>query len=208
MKKIFLILFVIIINLSIFGSEKIVDIKYKKDGERKFFLVDEEGRMDYGFYEYNIYEKLISPKDETIEIYNGKVNLDIIEDLAMYHKKMRLNAIGIGLGMGFGTFFTVGGAGCLYFAFNPSGYDKNREVYYYINLSMGITYLVSGLAALVIGFVAIGLTAFNGYHYKQTKKEIIDLLNNASDATSIKSDKLKIKFCFNIDFRNHNLDFY
>ena len=79
MKKIIFILLIFIVNFSVFSNEKIVDIKFKNDGERKFYLVDEEGKMEYGFYEYNFYKKIVRSKDETIEPFNGKIDLNLIK---------------------------------------------------------------------------------------------------------------------------------
>lgn len=114
MKKIFFALLIPVITISVFGNEKIVDLKFKfKDG-RKFYPVDENGNMDFGFYEFSFDKWKILPKDKTIESFNGKVDLYLIEKPIKYHRNMISGSFNVGFGLGTGTFFTVLGSIFLY----------------------------------------------------------------------------------------------
>lgn len=201
MRKLVFILFFFAIFFSIFGNEKIIKLKFEIDGDSKFYPVDENGKMDYGFYryKYKFFNQLITLEDETKEPLYGRVNLDIIEKLSKYNRGMINNAISTGLGFGFGAAFTFGGALNLYSASIRGTYINSAD--YLLNLSVGIIFLTGGIIEIILGIVSLGLTVYNCYNFKKVKKEIMDILN--SIPVSIKTNNMRIKFVINLGFSSN-----
>ena len=84
--KLLLILF-LIIKISFFCNGTVKDLKFKQeDGFKRFYLIDEAGNVDYGFFEFNSSDpdNLLSAKDTISDQYKGLSNLTLVGNLFDY----------------------------------------------------------------------------------------------------------------------------
>lgn len=158
-KKLLLLLFSFFVFQSfVFSAEKIVDLSYEEDfftAEKKIFLVDSEGKKDYGYYYYTIaysgggygysvYTHQVT--DNTKSPYYKRANMNGVLQFAINSKNLLWNG-GFTIASLINTLFVIPGAPLLYYG------DIKRDSYYASDEDIGDAMYYSGIA-----FVAWGAT--------------------------------------------------
>jgi hypothetical protein len=187
-KIIFLLIIFVITSISCFSSEKIVNLKENlAAGKIKFTLVDENGQKTFGQYLARVFYFGLKAdaSDETIEDYNGKVDIEKIKLMARYFYGIGSDILSI--------IFSLSFAGALYGVGLPYLISCSSSMFL-----IGMLATLGGVVESILFFIALGCLIYNGYNYYKIKKEIIDILNGIPASKA--NDSIRIKFCLNVSY--------
>ena len=191
-----LLIFFLIIKISFFCNGAVKDLKFKKeDVFRRFYLIDEAGKANYGFFEFNSNDpdNLLSVKDTTSDQYKGLSNLTLVGNLFDYQKKRFINTIA--MSSTYGLFAATTGAGSVLLALgliSETIDDSSRAM-----LIAGGTLLFLSSVELIVGSIFLGRFIYFIVNYNKSKKEILKELNK-SDTSLIKLKNVNIRFSLKI----------
>jgi hypothetical protein len=175
-----------------FTSEKIVDLKVVNNYQQfKFFLVDENNFMRYGFFLYSALDNS-NFEANVSEEFKGKMNYFDIMNLATSYSMVEQNKFQA-IFCSISTFLLIGGGIGLFFLSNYTT-DDNWKItdHVFSGVAFGIAFI--DLCFLISSFVMIAI------YYKKfltLKKNILDKLNGI-DISIDKENSIKLRFCLSI----------
>ncbi|HOV13670.1 MAG TPA: hypothetical protein PK771_05250, partial [Spirochaetota bacterium] len=168
-KGLLIFLSIIILQTVLFSAEKIVNLSYEEDfftAEKKIFLVDQDGKKDYGYYyytisysgggyNYSVYTHQVT--DNTKPPYYKRANMNGVLQFAINSKNLLWNG-GFTIASLINTLFLIPGAPLLIYGdkLNNSRLTKEEgDIMYYsgiIFLAWGATW---GVFAVVFGIMTL-----------------------------------------------------
>jgi hypothetical protein len=201
MKSILIVALFFVNLFNFFGNEKIDGLKYKhKYPAMKFYLTDEKGARDYGYYEVNLIADDVI--DNTVEPYKDLVKPDLIKRYAISNEWWRWCTPWACVGGTFGGIFFGVGVGWLCetytkpWLYQQEGYPAN---YLQDNRNGAIGLTVSGGLLIAITCALIGIFAYNVANCIKIKKQILNILNGGS-ISMMDNDSIKVSFGIDIKY--------
>ncbi len=194
----FSVFFMIVFNL--IGNEKIINLKHKKKfPSRLFYLEDENGNRDLGYYEFNVFTRDVD--DFTVAPFKGMVNLDLIKKYGISYDLWRWSLPWSCVGLTAGGLFLGVFAGILADSFNSSKSDFYSPLDSTRGLCIaGVT--LSGVL-IILGVILGALFIYGVVDCIKLKKKILGILNNGG--VSLSKNK-SFRFVFAFDVKNNSFN--
>ncbi len=188
MKKFFISLVFTVFCLSqILSSEVIKDLRYEDDfwsGEKKVWLIDENGEKNFGYYDYSVsyggggYNYTVwnhQVKDYTLSPFKGLVNMNVVLRYAINARSLTQNA-GWAIASAVNALFMIPGFPMLDYGDTEYKKDRSNDTAFGIYIA-GLMFAVWG-ATYALFFVIFGVAALINLIVSSSQKaRILKTLN-------------------------------